>query len=40
MLTYARYEADKMKYYYAVARFDSARTAKAVYEQCDGVELC
>jgi hypothetical protein len=34
-----RYEADKMKYYYAVAVFDSTRTARSVYQQCDGVEF-
>ena len=36
---FGRYEADKMKYYYAVAVFDSTRTARSVYQQCDGVEF-
>jgi len=33
-----RYEADKLRYYYAVAKCDSARTAKTIYSLCDGVE--
>lgn len=33
------YELNKLRYYYAVAEFDSAETASAVYEQCDGVEF-
>lgn len=33
------YELNKLRYFYAVAEFDSAETASAVYEQCDGVEF-
>jgi hypothetical protein len=33
------YELNKLRYYYAVAEFDTAETASAVYEQCDGVEF-
>jgi hypothetical protein len=33
------YELNKLRYYYAVAEFDSPETASAVYEQCDGVEF-
>jgi hypothetical protein len=33
------YELNKLRYYYAVAEFDSADTASSVYEQCDGVEF-
>ncbi len=33
------YELNKLRYYYAVAEFDTAETACAVYEQCDGVEF-
>jgi hypothetical protein len=37
--TLRAYELNKLRYYYAVAEFDSAETASAVYEQCDGVEF-
>ena len=33
------YEISRMKYYYAVATFDSAETASAVYRLCDGVDI-
>lgn len=33
-----RYEEERLKYYYAVASFEDAGAADAVYEQCDGVE--
>lgn len=34
-----KYEKDRLKYYYAVVEFDSAKTADAVYEACNGYEL-
>jgi len=34
-----QYELDKMRYYFAVAEFDSPRTALLIYESADGVEL-
>lgn len=33
-----RYQVNKLKYYYAVADFDSVEAANAVYEECDGAE--
>ncbi|KPI83057.1 hypothetical protein ABL78_7923 [Leptomonas seymouri] len=36
---YRRYEMDRMKYYYAVATFDSAETAAAVYNELDGMDI-
>ncbi|VDN11560.1 unnamed protein product [Dibothriocephalus latus] len=33
-----RYQLNRLKYFYAIAEFDSAETAAAVYEACDGVE--
>ena len=33
-----RYQLSKMKYYYAIAEFDSAETAEAVYKELDGME--
>lgn len=33
------YERSKLRWYYAIAEFDSARTASAVYEGCDGIEF-
>ena len=33
------YERDRMRYYYAVAEFDSVDTAHAVYRECDGLEF-
>ncbi|PWU99626.1 hypothetical protein C3747_216g12 [Trypanosoma cruzi] len=36
---YRRYERDRMKYYYAVATFDSAETAETVYKQLDGMDI-
>lgn len=34
-----KYEKDRLKYYYAVVEFDSAKTADVVYEACNGYEL-
>jgi NUC153 domain len=34
-----KYEQERLKYFYAIADFDDAKTAEAVYEQCDGVEF-
>ncbi|CUF96225.1 Hypothetical protein, putative [Bodo saltans] len=34
-----KYEKDRMKYYYAVATFDSADTASAVYHEIDGMDI-
>ncbi|KAG5465985.1 hypothetical protein CUR178_00700 [Leishmania enriettii] len=36
---YRRYEMDRMKYYYAVATFDSADTAAVVYNELDGMDI-
>jgi hypothetical protein len=33
-----KYQLDRLKYYYAVAEFDSPSTAKVVYQACDGTE--
>ncbi|KAL7056711.1 hypothetical protein AAHC03_020633 [Spirometra sp. Aus1] len=33
-----RYQVNRLKYFYAIAEFDSVETAAAVYEACDGVE--
>ena len=33
------YELSKLRYYFAIAVFDSARTAEALYTQLDGVEF-
>ena len=34
-----KYERDRLKYYYAVLDLDSAKTADALYESCNGFEL-
>lgn len=34
-----KYERDRMKYYYAVATFDSADTASSVYHEIDGMDI-
>ena len=34
-----KYQLKRMKYYFAVAEFDSKETALHVYRQCDGVEM-
>ncbi|RNF16000.1 pre-rRNA-processing protein ESF1 [Trypanosoma conorhini] len=36
---YRKYERDRMKYFYAVATFDSAETAETVYKQLDGMDV-
>lgn len=33
------YERSKLRWYYAIAEFDSAPTANSVYEECDGMEF-
>lgn len=32
------YQFERMKYYYAIAEFDSIETATHIYEQCDRME--
>lgn len=34
-----RYQLQRLKFFYAIAEFDSKETAAAVYEACDGVEF-
>ena len=34
-----QYERDKLRYYFAVIKFDSTNTASAVYKECDGLEF-
>lgn len=36
---YRQYEMNRMKYYYAIATFDSADTAAAVYNELDGMDI-
>jgi hypothetical protein len=33
-----KYEQAKLRWYFAVATFDSPSTASSIYEQCDGLE--
>ncbi|VEL20097.1 unnamed protein product [Protopolystoma xenopodis] len=33
-----RYQLARLKYFYAIAEFDSKETANAVFEACDGLE--
>ncbi|CAG0918074.1 unnamed protein product [Notodromas monacha] len=33
-----QYQLNRLKYFYAVATFDSSETANKVYDECDGVE--
>lgn len=37
-LALRKYEEERLKYYYAVAEFEDAKSADVVYKQCDGVE--
>eukprot|EP00796_Vickermania_ingenoplastis_P006641 gene6641-4760_t len=36
---FRQYEMNRMKYYYAIATFDSADTAQAVYRELDGMDI-
>lgn len=36
---YRQYELNRMKYFYAIATFDSAATAGAVYSDLDGIDI-
>ncbi|CCW63231.1 unnamed protein product [Phytomonas sp. EM1] len=36
---YRQYEMNRMKYYYAIATFDSPETAAAVYRELDGTDI-
>ncbi|CCW70066.1 unnamed protein product [Phytomonas sp. Hart1] len=36
---YRQYEMNRMKYYYAIATFDSSETAAAVYRELDGTDI-
>ena len=33
-----QYERDRLRYYYAIAEFDTVKTAMGVYHECDGIE--
>ena len=34
-----KYQLERLKYYYAIVETDSVRTAKHIYEACDGAEF-
>ena len=36
---YRRYEMQRLRYYYAIATFDSSKTAAHVFSECDGTEI-
>lgn len=39
MVALRKYQVERLKYYYAVAEFDSVETARAIFKACDGTEF-